>query len=275
MPTQYPEVLIQAIASAVIALLMIGFVITIFQLYQRKKLVQEQEMQSLRTTFEKELLQTRLEIQEDVLKKISMEIHDNIGQMMLLTNVNISMLQTLPMPEGAPELIRETKLMLGKATDDLSQLSRSLNSDRITELGVFAAIRQELRLLSQKKLFETFFENETAGTGETLPKETQLLVFRMFQEITNNIIKHAKASEVRVTVQEQEQGIELSVKDNGVGFNFSVSEEKKSEYNGVGLRSLQSRVNLFKGQLHIHSVLQEGTSISIFIPSATAGFPML
>jgi two-component system NarL family sensor kinase len=263
---EYPEILVQAIASFFIALFLVGFIVTIFQLYQKRKLVQEKELQNLKSAFEKELLQTKLEIQEDVLKNISMEIHDNIGQIMLLTNVNMSILQTMPLPEGAPELIRETKVMLGKATEDISQLSRSLNSDRITELGVFAAISYELRLFSQKGLFSIEIINDQDLDGKTLPKETQLLVFRMFQEMCNNIIKHAKASRITASVTEKQGGIELRVADNGVGFDFAPAAGDQSSYNGVGLRSLQSRVNLFKGSITIDSILHEGTAITIFIP---------
>jgi len=266
---QYPEILVQTIVSIFIALLLVGFIVTIFQLYQRKKLVQEKEMQNLRTAFEKELLQTKLEIQEDVLKNISMEIHDNIGQIMLLANINISMLQTLPMPDGAPEIIKETKLMISKATDDISQLSRSLNSDRITEIGVFAALLYELRLMAQKGLFTISIINDAELDGKQLSKETQLLVFRMFQEMCNNIIKHAQATEVAVSITEKEDGIILLVKDNGIGFDFKPSAGNSSAYNGVGLRSLQSRVTLFKGNIAIDSILHEGTSISIFIPVST------
>jgi two-component system NarL family sensor kinase len=271
MPQQSSEILLQIVATIVIALILVGFIVTLFLLYQKKKLVQEKEMQHLRAAFEKELLQTKLEIQEDVLKNISMEIHDNIGQIMLLTNVNISILQTMPLPDGAPELIKETKLMLSKATEDISQLSRSLNSDRITEIGVFSAITYELKLMSQKKLFQTEVINEHDNDGKQLRKETQLLVFRMFQEMCNNIIKHAKASLVTVSIVEEKNGICLSVKDNGVGFEFKPSNGEQSSYNGVGLRSLQSRANLFRGSITIDSILHEGTAISIFIPAAPAG----
>lgn len=266
MQAQYPEIYTQFLASILIAILLIGFVITMLLLYQKRKLVQEKEMETLKTAFENELLQTRLEIQEEVLKNISMEIHDNIGQIMLLANVNISILQTMPLPAGAPELIKDTKIMLSKATEDLSQLSRSLNSDRITEIGVFAAIKYELNLLAQKGLFEIIITDPDDDEGNRLPKETQLLVFRMFQEICNNIIKHAKATRVTLSITKKETGIDILLADNGVGFEFTPSPTGHSAYNGVGLRSLQSRINLFKGSVTIQSIFGEGTTICIFIP---------
>jgi signal transduction histidine kinase len=195
-----------------------------------------------------------------------MEIHDNIGQIMLLANVNISILQTMPLPQEAPGLIKETKALISRAAEDLTQLSRSLNSDRITQIGVFAAIKQEIQLMSQKGLFEVQLTDPEENDGGLLPKETQLLVFRMFQEICNNIIKHAKASLVTISIEKEEAGIQLIIKDNGVGFEFKPMQNGSSQYNGVGLRSLQSRVTLFKGKIRLQSILNEGTTISIFIP---------
>jgi two-component system NarL family sensor kinase len=266
MPDQYPEVIVQFIVSICVALLMVVFIVIIFQLYRKKKLLQQKEIESLKTAFEKELLQTRLEIQEDVLKNVSMEIHDNIGQIMLLAKVNISILQTMSIPEAGTELINDTKLMLTKASEDISQLSRSLNSDRISDIGVFAAIAHELQLMEQKKLFNASVPDPLEISGKSLAKETQLLVFRMFQEIASNIIKHAGATKVSFTIAQQKNGYQLQIEDNGKGFDFTPSSDAKSDYNGVGLRSLQSRVNLFKGTIQIHSILQQGTSISIFIP---------
>ncbi|MES2331264.1 MAG: ATP-binding protein [Bacteroidota bacterium] len=274
MPDQYPEVIVQFIVSICVAVLMIVFIVVIFQLYRKKKLLQEKEVENLKTAFEKELLQTRLEIQEDVLKNVSMEIHDNIGQIMLLAKVNISILQTMPLPEAGLELIKDTKGMLTKASEDISQLSRSLNSDRITDIGVFAAMTHELKLMQQKKLFNIFIPDPMEITGKKLPKETQLLVFRMFQEISNNIIKHAAATLVTFSIDQQNNGYHLQLEDNGKGFAFTPSPAGQSNYNGVGLRSLQSRVNLFKGTIRIESILGKGTTIAIFIPTGPDNDPI-
>ena len=247
--------------------MLVGFIIILFQLYKKKKLLQEREMQKLKADFEKELLQTQLEIQEEVLKNVSMEIHDNIGQIMLLANINLSILQTISMESGAPELIKDTKRMLSKASEDISQLSRSLHSERITDIGVFDSILIELNLLQQKGVFTIVIDDRLDDTGKNLPKETQLLVFRMFQEICNNIIKHAKATSITASMQKRENMIELKISDNGIGFEYSTTYDTPTGFNGVGLRSLQSRTKLFGGELLVVSELQKGTSISIFIPN--------
>lgn len=267
MPDQYTEILVPFIATVIIALSLVGFVVIIVKRYNEKKRAQEKEILVLKTVFEKELLKTRLEIQEEVLKNISMEVHDNIGQELLLANINVSILQSLDLPPQAPALITETKQLLGKISEDIIRLSRNLHSDRITETGVFLAIIHDLELLENKGLYTIHILNEDEQTGRDLPKETQLLVFRMYQEIVKNIIKHAKADQIGLQIVKNENGIELMIKDNGVGFEYKKPEENKLDNsNGVGMRSLLSRVALFNGKIAINSVLQRGTEINIFIP---------
>lgn len=266
MQNEYPEILTQFIVSIIIGILVIGFILVLFQLFQKRKLIQEQEKLQMKSEFEKELLQTQLEIQEEVLKNVSMEIHDNIGQIILLANVNLSIIQKMNLPPEAPSLIIDSKQMLSKASEDISQLSRSLNSDRISELGVFECILREANLLQQKELFDISIVNQIEDTGKSLAKETQLLVFRMFQEICSNIIKHASATRVEINLKYKSKFIQLKISDNGKGFENQINNGGDSTYNGIGLRSMHSRTKLFGGELIIDSALQKGTSISIFIP---------
>jgi signal transduction histidine kinase len=249
-----------------ITILLIGFIITIILLFQKRKEQQEKDLENLRISYENEILQTKLEIQEDVLKNVSMEIHDNIGQILLLANVNVSLLQTMVIPNEATALIKDTKLMLQKASEDISQFSRSMNSDRITEMGVIMAMIDDLGFMEKKGLFEVRFECIENYTGKNWPRETQLLVFRMFQEICSNIIKHAQAGTVELKVAKVAHGIEVIIIDNGVGFDFQPIENQQSFYNGVGLRSLQTRAQYFNGKISIKSLLNSGTTIVIFIP---------
>lgn len=266
MQNEYPEILTQFIVSIIIGILVIGFILVLFQLFQKRKLIQEKEKQQMKTDFEKELLQTQLEIQEEVLKNVSMEIHDNIGQILLSAKVNLSILQKMKLPPEAPTLIIESKQMLNKASEDISQLSHSLNSDRISELGVFECIFREVILFQQKGLFDVSINDRIENSGKTLAKETQLLIFRMFQEIISNIIKHAGATKIEISLEYKDKFIQLTITDNGEGFENTINRGGDSTYNGIGLRSLQSRTKLFGGELFIDSTLQKGTSISIFIP---------
>lgn len=268
MQGKFPEIYVQYIGVIFVTFLLIGFIITLLLVYQKRKLVQENELISIKSAFDMELLQTKIEIQENVLTNVSLEIHDNIGQIMLLANVNMSIVQQMPLPDGAIELIGETKRMLSKASEDISQLSRSLNADRIVQLGVFRSILTELEILKQKNLFIINIVDGAGVSGVELSKEAQLLVFRMFQEIISNIIKHSKATKVTIQIESLVNGYSLKIADNGIGFQNSPAADGISQSNGLGLRSLTERARLFNGSIGITSALQKGTHIDIFIPIA-------
>ena len=265
MSEKYPEIFTQVIANIVLAVFLIGFILTIFKLYQKKKLVQEKEMESLKSAFEKELLQTKLEIQENVLTNVAMEIHDNIGQVMLLVNVNASILQSMDIPNEAVTLIRETKGLLGKAIEDISQLSRSFHSDRIAEIGAFKAMEHELSLLDQNGLYRVVIDNPEPDLANSLSKEAHLVLFRMYQEIIKNIINHSEAIQIMLSIKVETGGIRIDIEDDGKG--FEVKNIPVSDQSGVGMRSLRSRIQLINGTILIKSVLGEGTCVSIFIPT--------
>jgi signal transduction histidine kinase len=266
MSTTYPEIYFQFIANILITSFLVGFIISILLLFQKKKKNKEREIELLRNNFDKELLQTRLEIQEDVLKNISMEIHDNIGQVLLLANINVAMLENFRLTDEAPAIIAETTTMLNKAIEDVSQLSRGLHSDRIIEIGVFNAIIYELELLSRKGIYEITITNNYPEANTLLPNETQLIIFRVFQEISKNIIKHSKATHIEFSIQKSGSEIEILINDNGIGFTVSNEENNKQIINGIGLRSIEDRIKFIKSKFSVISNSINGTRICIKIP---------
>ncbi len=262
MPNQTPEVLIQFLSSIAVGIFLVGFIVTIFLLHQKRKLLQEKELAQVKAGFEKQLLETKLEIQESVLTHISQEIHDNIGQVLLLVNVNNSILQSMGQTQQSNTILSENKALVSKAMEDISDLSRTLHSDRIADMGVFAAIYQELSLLAQKNLFTIDLENLLPATGKTISREANIVVFRLYQEIIKNIIKHAAATNIRVGISQDADFLILTISDNGKGFD----QGKPSADSGVGLRSLKQRIGLIDGKISIDSMPGEGTTVRIFIP---------
>lgn len=266
MPANTPEIVVQVLVTIFIVLLMIGFIVIMILSNQKKKLVQQQQLETLRSDFEKDLLQTRLEIQETVLTNVAMEIHDNIGQVMLLVNVNNSILQTMQLQESASGILKENKQYLSKAMEDISQLSRSLHTDRISEIGVFRAIRSELELLAQKNIFKITIDDQLQPQDKELPKEAHIILFRMYQEIIKNIIKHAGADSIIFSVSKTGNSLLIRIEDNGKGFVQNDNDTTPS--NGVGLRSLTSRAELIRARFSIQSALGKGTTVSIFVPQS-------
>jgi signal transduction histidine kinase len=222
----------------------------------RRRIIHQKEVVDLKVQYEQTILQSQLEIQEQTFKNISQEIHDNIGQVLSLAKLNLN---TIPNPENA-EKIALTEELLGKAIADLRDLSKSLNSEKITDIGICEAIKQELGVVekaSSSHIKTTFFcdDHEIA-----LSNEKTIIAFRMMQEILNNIIKHAKATSITVDMVREAKAIIINIADNGIGFD---PEKLKGTETGIGLKSIQQRCKLINAECSIHSAPGRGTSVQI------------
>ncbi|HXL57442.1 MAG TPA: ATP-binding protein, partial [Chitinophagaceae bacterium] len=239
------------VACAVILFLVIFFYLLIIQLHHRR-VIHQKEMFDLKSQYERTILESQLEIQEQTFRNISQEIHDNIGQALSLAKLNLN---TIPQ-NGASDKIALTEELLGKAINDLRDLSKSLHPEKITDIGLINAIRHELQLVQKaaKLSTEMIIEEKEAN----LSNEKSIIIFRMIQEILHNIIKHAKAKNVTLIIRTGENKTIIEVNDNGTGFNPA---NLKSTETGIGLKSIQQRCALINASCNIRSTPGVGTSV--------------
>ncbi|MGB8191012.1 MAG: sensor histidine kinase [Chitinophagaceae bacterium] len=258
------EVYVVIVIGIFLALLLVGFIVTILFLYQRRQHRQEQELVVMKDQYDKELLQSQLEIKEATLKNIAQELHDNIGQMLTVVKFSLAGIR-LPQQDPSFETIQESKQILNKAIFDLSDLTKSMHTDRIAQIGLVEAIRFEMEMLGKMKLFETSF---TLSEGNYhFDSQKEIFLFRIFQEILNNTIKHSKASLVNVSVICSEEGkFSFIVRDNGQGFDLQEKQHSGSRVAGVGLKSMVNRARLIGAAVNIESKPGKGTSVTVELP---------
>jgi signal transduction histidine kinase len=253
-------------------LVLAGFIIFFLVMYMRRKQKNILEKQQLKSQFQKELLQTQLEIQEQTLKNISEEIHDNIGQALSLAKLNLYMLPESG-DEAAQQKISNTKELVSKAIVDLRGLSRSLDTDFIQDLGLQQAIGYELDMIKKTGTHNTVLEVE--GTVFRFDKQKELIVFRIVQEVLNNIIKHAKADKIMVRANYETDKLQLSVTDNGQGVDLSPLNENDHSNFGLGIRNMHNRAKLINAGFSMNSSIGKGTEVKIILPkennNATTG----
>lgn len=244
----------------VLLLIVAAGIIVFVLIYQKKQFHYLSERKQLKANYEKEILESRLEIQEQTMKSISQEVHDNIGQVLSVAKLNLSMIRL-----NDPELIAQEKInnvseLLQKAIQDLRDLSKSLHSDVIAEKGLLKAVENEVGILKKTGAYAITFDVE--GDYYHLPEQKELILFRMFQEIINNIIKHAKASAIDVQISFQAKLLMLFIQDNGLGFDVTNIEAGK----GLGLRNIINRSQLIGASYFIDSLQGKGTTIKITLP---------
>ena len=144
------EIYIVMLIGSALALLLVGFIVAILFLYQRKRNRQEQEVIKLKDLYDQELLRSQLEIQESTFRVIAQELHDNIGQVLSVVKLSLSI---LPLEKTHPafEKVTNCRDMLNKAIYDMADLTKSLHTDRISQIGITEAIRFELDIIRKKR----------------------------------------------------------------------------------------------------------------------------
>ena len=264
MQDQNKEIYVIILVGGILALLLVGFIVTILFLYQRKQHRQEQEIVRIKKEFDQELLTTQLEIQEGTFKTIGQELHDNIGQVLSVVKLSLAI---LPIEKEDPiyEGVYNIRQMLNKAIFDLADLTKSLHSDRIAQIGLSEAIRFEVETLKKAGLLQISFE---APMDEPVADSKKaIFLFRIFQENINNILKHSKATRVDVAISVSDKSLFLmKIRDNGVGFNVSEKKDTRSSASGVGLKSMVNRAKLIGGEISFQSAPGNGTTVTVALP---------
>ena len=267
MQQQGAEIYFIIVIGAVLALLLVGFIVSILFLYQRRQHRQEQELTRMREEYEREVLRSQLEIQEESFKTIGQELHDNIGQMLSVVKLSLAVLP-VPKEHAAYEPIQNSRQVLNKAMTDLADLTKSLHTDRIAQIGLADSIQFELESLKRSGLVEIDFS--IAGSEQSLDEQKSIFLFRIFQENMNNILKHAKAKRVTVSLLYSDDEFVMQIADDGVGFDIQAKKNSTLSTAGVGLKSIFNRAKLIGAVLDMQSEVGKGTTVTIRLPLPTA-----
>lgn len=253
MPKEKIGFIIAIMASSLFILMLMAAVIMFFRIYLKRKNKLLLEKERMNIQFEQTLLQSKLEIQEQTFAYISGELHDNVGQVLSLLSINLNTLQA-PQDTGKIKLMDE---LLTKALTDLRNLSHSLDADYIRNNGWPSPVRKLLQHLENTGKYITQVQ-----IGDNLPSlgnERPIILFRMIQEIINNITKHAAADTIFFGAQTQNGMLVITIQDNGKGYNLPDNSK------GAGLRNLENRSRLINAGLAVDSEPGKGTIVTISI----------
>jgi PAS domain S-box-containing protein len=209
-----------------------------------------------------------LNAQEQERQRVSRELHDELGQSLMVLKLQIRRLEkNLAVEQGSKDSCFEAIRQLDEVIENVRRLSRDLSPTILEDLGLTVALRSLLDSFAKhygiKKMTYHLDEIE-----DLFPIEFQVNIYRIFQEALTNIGKHARASRVTGVVKLDIGEVCFSVEDNGVGFDLREVLEKDVREKGMGLAAMAERVRILGGSLHVKSEVDKGTSISFRIPVA-------
>jgi len=259
MSGELEKIIIVVVVSTAL-ILFFGFLIITYALaYQKRKNKYHKEKQVMESQFQAAILQTQIEIQEQTLKNVAQEIHDNIGQILILAKLNLNTFP--PFTDTVTETkVNDTRQLVAKAINDLRDLSKSLHGEKITELGLPESVSNELKILQNTGLYQTSLQ--VTGNKYRLPPQKEMVLFRIIQESLHNALKHAKGKNIVVQLTYEPTLFRLNISDDGVGFDQATLESTDT---GIGLKNMKDRAALIGGKYLIQSSTGNGTFISVEI----------
>ena len=260
MPSQnsslYSAIILITLVFFIIALGLV-FLVAIYIQRRKKHLIEKEIMQH---KFESEILKTQIEVQEQTMQTIAADLHDNIGQLLSLTNLTLSSVD-LKNPEKSAKKIDTSINLVNISIKELRDLAKLFQGEQLIEIGLGHAIQQEINWLEKSDRYRIKAAIELDNITVQAPNK-DLIILRLLQEIFNNIIKHSAATEVIINAYTKEDIFYLIVRDNGIGFDYNQVIRAK---NGLGFHSLHKRIQLINGNIKIESSTI-GTNIVVEIP---------
>ncbi|HKX87249.1 MAG TPA: histidine kinase [Flavobacterium sp.] len=250
------------IIGLLFVMLLVLFCVLIIKLYINKvknytKLIYQKDID-----FQKALNQTILETQEQVLNNIAQDLHDDVGQQLTYINFQLENLK-LDNDDLKPTL-EPLSQSVGQVAHSIRGISHSLSNQLLVQQDMIKAIANEVKRLQKntKIRIKSSIEN---NSGKEYSTNEKIVVYRIFQEITNNCFKHAKASEINVSITTQPH-FKMTVQDNGKGFDYN---QIKNHAATLGIHNMSNRAAIINYDLAINTVIGEGTTIILSEKPAT------
>lgn len=228
------------------------FCVVLIRLYFTKIKTYTQLIYQKDIDFQKALNTTIVETQEQVLNNISQDLHDDAGQQLTYINFQIEHLKL-----DAPELqstLAPLSESVGRLSESIRGISHSLNNQLLTKQNLIKAMAAEIQRLQKSAPFTIEHQLHAKKTFTTNEK---IVIYRIFQEIMNNILKHSKASMVTITTQENPH-FSLTISDNGKGFDYTRTNAGTSS---IGLQNMIDRAAIINYSLDITSAPNAGTTL--------------
>ena len=207
-----------------------------------------------------------LRAQERERKRISMELHDELGQSLAVLKLQIRAIERSlgedqqDVKTDCQELLR----YLDGVIDEVRRLSRDLSPAILEDLGLQSALKYLIDGVS--KHYTVSYAFEVDDLDQLFPADAQIIIYRIFQESLTNISKHADATEVSIAVKENDGLISLVLEDNGAGFDPVQVADRRASGRGMGLAALDERARMLGGTLKIRSQPGSGTRLTCVIP---------
>ncbi|WP_375448004.1 sensor histidine kinase [uncultured Fibrella sp.] len=247
-----------AVGSAML-LMMTMFIILFVAFYQNRQVRHQLELNELREAYRKELMEATFNGQEVERRRLARDLHDEIGTMLSVTKLSLNQLERRlnTTPENNLQ-VQKTRSLLDETMSNVRRISRDLVPTTLERFGLLAAIEELTEKASGPDVAVLL---ESPNSLERIAPAQELMFYRIAQELINNAIKHAGATQVDVQFVYLDDSVRMSVLDNGKGFDYD--EAVKDRRSGLGLRNIESRLSVVDGHVTFDVAPGRGSRIHV------------
>ncbi len=227
------------------------------KLSQQQSVLLEEKIKTIEKEQQISSLQSMINGQETERTRIAKDLHDGLGGIFSTVKMHFSTLrQNTPVITENP-LYKKTLDLINNASDELRKVAHNMMPEVLMKVGLAEALQDFCNNISSGKLLKITLQ--TFGMEKRLGSATEIMLYRIIQELINNIIKHADATEALIQINREGNRLSLVIEDNGKGFDTKEAEEKRS----MGIATVKSRVDYLNGRLTIDSRKDIGTTVMI------------
>lgn len=245
------KLVLLAVVAAALGTLLAGYAF-----YRRRQLVRAAEMQAALLQQKQEAILQILTAEEKERQRIATDLHDGLGQMMTAAWLNLQALDKQLAGGEQAGLLKKTTALVGDSCTEIRQVSHNMMPNALQRKGLVAAVRGFTGQLDEKLLRVHL---QAPGEGLRLSPTGELILYRVIQECVNNVIRHAQATELYITINKEKDGIDILIEDNGLGFDTAQVSK------GLGMQNIRSRIQYLGGTVEWDNT-GSGTVVAIFIP---------
>jgi two-component system, NarL family, sensor kinase len=248
------------IIGSVIALVILAGLLGYTQ-YRRYKWKQEAKMRTAILKQQEEAMKAVIEAEEAERQRIAKDLHDGVGQMMSAAKMNLSAYESNVhfKDEEEKEGFEKIIALVDESCKEVRAVSHNMMPNALLKNSLASAIREFIDKLDQKILQVHLY---TEGLEERLDSNVETVLYRVIQECVNNVIKHADANTLDISIIKEANEIIATIEDNGKGFDTT----DKEKFDGIGLKNIRTRVEYLKGTVDFDSSPNKGTLVALHVP---------
>jgi signal transduction histidine kinase len=197
-------------------------------------------------------------------QRIAAGLHDSVVQSLIAARIKMTMDRESTPPAADAARLAEADEIIGQAIEDVRSLSFELSSPMLHTVGLEQTVEWFAGIFQEAHGIPVHVKSD--GSPKHLSEQVRIVLFQSIRELLNNVVRHARANQVSITIKKADKNIEIELKDNGVGFDTSRLFQATSRIEGFGLFNIRERLAFVNGSLALESKIGQGTRVLLKAP---------